>query len=184
MDFTPGTGAFITATTLENQFYSIAITVQATERSRTHNPNQDINIITGTIDSDTSIFTGSCDIFVYFFTDDSGNHVFGYPNPFPTYTSWTEGEGGQGKANNLNHALAQRAMWLIQSERNETYNVAQISPKLTSVAWNFLDEQQDLPIIHNVKLNFDFEFELELTNSKNGTTHRAKPWLTGTFPVV
>ena len=64
MDFNPGTGATIQATTLENQCYSIARSIQKFERSATHNPGNEINLISSTSDDDLQIFSGNCEIYV------------------------------------------------------------------------------------------------------------------------
>ncbi len=182
MDFSPGTDALIQATTLENQFYSLAITIQAIERNSSHNPNDDINIITATYDSDTAIFSGSIDTYANVTWLADGTHSITYPDPYTNYTSWSEGTGGQGNATNINHALAQRALWLIEFERSETYNLGNVDPKFTGATWTHVEEQQTLPIIHNAKLAIDFSIELELLNSSNGTQYQAKSYLTGVMP--
>lgn len=184
MDFTPGTDARITATTLENQFFSIALTIQEIERNISFNPDDDINIITASLDTDTGIFSGSCDVYVIATSQSDGTHIITYPNPYTAYTLWTEGTGGQGLALNINHAIAQRGIWLARYERDSVFNVADVDNKITGISWSLLDEPTSVPVTHNAKLTFDFSLELEVVSSNNGTVHRAKPWLTGTFPVV
>lgn len=184
MDFTPGTNALILATTLENQFYSICMTVQEIERNISFNPTDDINILTASLDSDTGIFSGSADLFAIATPQTDGSHSLTYPNPYNLYTAWSEGTGGQGTALNINHAIAQRGIWLARYERDSVYNLADTDNKITAITWSLLDEPATVPVAHNAKLTFDFSIELEVVSSSNGTVHRAKPWLTGTFPVV
>ncbi len=184
MDFVPGTDALITATTLENQFFSIALTIQEIERNVSFNPTDDINIITATLDTDTGIFSGSVDLFAIATPLADGSHSITYPNPYTAYTLWSEGTGGQGTALNINHAIAQRGIWLARYERDETYNLGNADNKITGISWSLLDELTSVPVAHNAKLTFDFSLELEVVSSSNGTVHRAKSYLTGTFPVV
>ena len=182
MDFTPGTDALIEATTLENQFYSLASLIQDLERNATINPEGNINIVTATYDSDTGIFSGSADIFAIATPLADGSHNITYPNPYTNYSSWTEGTGGQGMASNINHAIAQRGMWLAMYERMDLYNLTNADNKFTGWSWEYLDEPLTIPITHNCKLTFSFSLELELVSSSNGTQYRAKSYLTGILP--
>lgn len=182
MDFTPGEAATITATTLENQFFSIALTVQEIERNATINPEGAINIITATLDTDTGIFSGSADLLAIAEPLANGTHSMTYPNPYTAYTAWTEGTGGQGTAANINHAIAQRGIWLAAYERMDLYNLANADNKITAISWTFLDEPATLPVAHNARLTFDFAIELETVSSGNGVSYRAKTYLTGTLP--
>ena len=63
MQFNPGTGGSITATTLENQFYTIVAQLQAIERNNIKNPNE-ANIVTSTLDQDEFLFSGTCTIYL------------------------------------------------------------------------------------------------------------------------
>ncbi|GEM_PF-2539280 len=183
MEFTPGTDALISATTLENQFYSIVITVQEVERNTNFNPQDDINIITASYDSDTGIFSGSADLFAIATPLPDGFHNLTYPNPYTAYTLWSEGTSGQGTALNINHAIAQRGMWLAKSERDAAYNLGNLDPKITGWSWSLLDDPLTIPVSHNCKLTFDFSLELETVSSGNGVSYRAKTYLTGTLPA-
>lgn len=176
MQFNPGIGGSITATTLENQFYTIVGHIQAIERDQVQNSNE-ANIVNSTLDQDAFLCSGNCAIYVYHEWN-SAMSVFSYPNPY-LETQWTEGESGDGNATNYNHALAERALLLIKAERNATNNPTATPLRFTGIRWEYLDSVINSPIPHNCLLNFSFELNIENINNGDGSTFKAKEYLQG-----
>ncbi|MGB3511502.1 MAG: hypothetical protein WBA93_20145, partial [Microcoleaceae cyanobacterium] len=181
MDFTPGTGATIQATTLENQCYSIARSIQNFERNEGFNPGNEIDMITSSSDDDTQIFSGSCSIYTRHTLGDAGNSNFSIPNPYSSLPLWDEGTDGQGTANSWTAALVERFLALALFERNEIYNVSNVTPKITNIQWSMLDSFPTLPVLHNCILSFDFSFDYNVISSNNGTITEAKSYLSGSY---
>ncbi len=184
MDFTPGTDATIQATTLENQCYSIARSIQNFERSATYNPGDEVNMITSSSDDDTQIFSGNCEIYINYTLETAGKATYTIPNPYTNLPTWNEGTGGQGTATSWVEALVERFLALTFHERDSTYNISNSDPKITNITWTLLDEFLQLPVSHNCTLSFDFSFDYTITSSSNGTVTEAVAYLQGTYPGI
>ncbi|NES64184.1 MAG: hypothetical protein F6K24_02410 [Okeania sp. SIO2D1] len=181
MNFTPGAGATVQATSLENQCYSIARSIQSFERTAKHNPGEEINMITSSSDDDTQIFSGNCEVYAEHKVLGSFYSSIYYRDPYSSLI-WDEGEDGQGTANHWVEALVERFLALATFERNETYNVSGTEPKITNIEWRMLDNFLTLPINHNCILSFEFSLDYKIINSSNGTITEAVPYLSGVYP--
>lgn len=176
MQFNPGTGGNISATTLENQFYTIVAQIQVIERDNVKNPNE-ANIVTSTLDQDAFLFSGTCNVYAYHAWM-SGKSEISYPDPY-VLSDWSEGVEGDGSATNYNHALAERVLMLIKAERNAINNPGAIPLKFTSINWEYLTSDINSPILHNCLLNVTFELSLESASDGDGNTFKAKEYLQG-----
>ncbi|MDJ0553507.1 MAG: hypothetical protein QNJ68_03525 [Microcoleaceae cyanobacterium MO_207.B10] len=184
MDFTPGTEATIQATTLENQCYSIARSIQNFERSATYNPGNEINLITSSSDDDTQVFSGNCTLYCNHRLSSGATSIFEYLDPYTSLPIWSEGTGGDGVSDNWVEALAERFLMLANLERNSTYNLGNVESKITNILWSYLDEPIAIPVVYNATLSFEFSLDYTILNSSNGTTTEATSYLTGTYPGV
>ncbi len=183
MDFTPGTDATIQATTLENQCYSILRSIQSFEQSATYNPGNEINMITSSSNDDTQIFSGNCNIYTSYDLQAGGQGIYTIPNPYTSLPVWSEGTGGQGTATSWVEGLVERFLALALHERDSTYNVSNVDPKITSITWTLLDSFPQLPVAHNCILSFEFAFDYTITDSSNGAVAKALSYLQGAYPV-
>ncbi|MEM1167848.1 MAG: hypothetical protein AAGJ08_01830 [Cyanobacteria bacterium P01_H01_bin.35] len=184
MDFSPGTDATIQATTLENQCYSIIKSIQSFERSATYNPGNEVNMITSSSDDDTQVFSGNCEIYINHVLGIGGKSTYTIPTPYTNLPTWTEGTGGQGTATSWIEGLVERFLTLAFYERDDTYNITSVDPKITSVTWTLLDDFLSLPVVHNCILSCDFTFDFAVTDSSNGAATEAVAYLSGTYPGV
>jgi hypothetical protein len=174
MQFNPGTNGSVSATTLENQFYTIAALIQFVEQDDTKNPNE-ANAIESSLDLDEYSFSGTINIFAVHSLD-SGVSQLSYPDPYLN-SGWIEGTSGDGNAANLNQAIAERALILAAAERNPTNNPNAIDPKLTTIAWSYQDTIINTPVSHNCILTISFNLEIESTTMGDGAAFKAKEYL-------
>ncbi|MEM8568922.1 MAG: hypothetical protein AAGF85_20860 [Bacteroidota bacterium] len=184
MEFNPGTGATILATTIENQCYSLARSIQQFERNSSYNPENSINLINSASNDDTQVFSGGCQIYINSRLGFKGQSLLEVPNPYVNLPNWQEGENGQGKAENWVEGLVERFQSLAFIERQETYNPEKTEPRITDVSWTLLDDFLTLPVVHNCIFSFDFTFNFRIVDSRNGTTSEAIPYLQGNYPGV
>lgn len=180
MLFTPGTGGTVTATTLEAQFYTILRMIQDIERNFEKNP-QEAAIASSTEDQDEATISGSATIPCVIEHLNAIPKIL-YPDPYVT-AGWVEGTGSNGSASNFAHALAERALLLIEAERNTAHNPNGISPKFTNINWSYLESRQSLPIAHNALFNFSFTLPLTFVSAGNGAVSNGKEYLVGTTPT-
>lgn len=184
MDFLPGIGATIQATTLENQCYSIVKSVQNFERSSTYNPGNEVNMVTSSSDDDTQVFSGNCEIYINKVLETGGRLTDTILNPYASLPTWAEGTEGQGTATSWIEGLVERFLVLSFYERDNEYNVGNVDPKITNIQWSMLDDFLTLPVIHNCILSFDFTFDFAVTDSSNGTSTEAVAYLSGAYPGI
>lgn len=181
MEFSPGSGATINATTLENQCYSIIKSIQSFERSATYNPGAEINMITSSSNDDTQVFSGNCRIFANINLAAGGLGSYSFPNPYINLPEWDRGTGGDGAASNWVEALSERFLALAFFERSSTHNISKTDPKVTSIGWELLDEFLQIPIPHNCIFSFNFTLDYEIVESDNGARTIAVEYLQGPY---
>ena len=84
--FSPGTNGTFKSTTCAGYFVEVVIYIQNLERSVVHNPDK-INNVTGTFNSDSTVFSGSINLPVDVSIDDMGRVVYAAREYLLTYTS-------------------------------------------------------------------------------------------------
>lgn len=176
MQFAPGTGT-IQATTLENQFYTLISLIQSIELDPAKN-DKTVNAVSGTVDTDTNLFTGTAQIYAQIIRNSSNGKVeISYPNPYIDVI-YTEGSGGDSKANGLiTEALVERALLLMAAEREKKRTEAVFALRLTTPTWAFLDVPLNSPIAHNSIFRFNFNIQTITTFTGNGETRSAVEYL-------
>jgi hypothetical protein len=175
MIFAPGTGT-ITATTLENQFFTLCSLLQSIERDAVKN-DKAVNTLSYTIDTDTDIASGSISIFCTITRNSAGILEFTYPNPY-TGITYTEGTGGDSKASGLiTEALVERAYLIITAEREKKRNDPNFNNKLTNPSWSINDVPLNSPIAHNAIFKFSFNLQTQTTFTGNGESRYAVEYL-------
>lgn len=177
MLFTPGTGATITAVTLENQFYTLMSMIQGVERDASKN-DKGVNILSYTIDTDTDIATGSASIYCTITRNStSGILEFTYPNPY-SGVAYTEGSGGDSKANGgIIEALVERIFLIIAAEREKKRNDPSFTNKLINPTWSINDVPLNSPVAHNALFKFNFNLQTKTTFTGNGETRNVVEYL-------
>lgn len=177
MQFNPGTGGTITASTLENQFFTLCSLIQNVERDAAKN-DKGVNLLTYTIDTDTDIASGSASIYCTITRNSTtGILEFSYPNPY-TGITYSEGTGGDSKASGvITEALAERAFLMIAAEREKKRNDPNFSNKLTNPTWSINDVPLNSPIAHNALFKFSFNLQTQTTFTGNGESRNAVEYL-------
>lgn len=177
MDFTPGTGATIQANTLENQFFTLCSLIQSIELDGQKN-EKGVNIVSYTIDTDTNILTGSAAIHCMINRNaDTGVLSFNYPSSF-TGITYSEGTGGESKASGtITEALVERALLIINAERQKKRTESVFILKFTTPAWSYLDVPLNAPVAHNAMFKFGFNLPTVTTFTGNGESRSAVEYL-------
>lgn len=169
--FNPGTGGSVSATTLENQLYTIIRQIHDIQRDGTKNPDNRADCVDSTINEDTGLLTGIIRPYILI-THTNGDSLIDYPDPF-VGAGWIEGTGGDGGATNYNHALTDRVLLIVSSERSA--GIATL--KFTNPTISFLNAILTSPVTHNARLTINFSLELESIASSNGSSYRAKEYI-------
>lgn len=177
MLFTPGTGATITATTLENQFFTLISLIQSIEFDPAKN-DKAVNTISGTTDTDTNLLNGSAQIYAQVLRDaTTGELNISYPVPY-TGVTYTEGTGGDSKNTlGITSALVERALLLIAAERERKRIESIFTLRLTNPTWALLDVPLNSPVPHNAIFKFNFNIQTTTTFTGSGETRSAVEYL-------
>lgn len=176
--FTPGTGATVTATTLENQLFTLISLIQSIEFDPAKN-DKTVNAISGTTDTDTNLLNGSAQIYAQMLRDSSTGEInISYPNPY-TGVIYTEGTGGDSKNTSglITEALVERALLLIAAEREKKRVEAVFALRLTTPTWALLDVPLNSPVPHNAIFRFNFNILTTTTFTGSGETRSAVEYL-------
>ncbi|MFM6192648.1 MAG: hypothetical protein ACKPEN_13550 [Planktothrix sp.] len=177
MQFTPGSGATITATTLENQFYTLCSMIQGIERDAAKN-DKGVNLLSYTIDTDTDIASGSASVYCTITRNSTtGILEFSYPNPY-TGITYSEGSGGDSKANgSILEAFVERAYLIIAAEREKKRNDPNFANKLSNPSWQINDVPLNSPVNHNALFKFSFSLQTQTTFTGSGENRNAVEYL-------
>ena len=183
MDFTPGTGAtFEKLVTLEQQVFGIVRMVQSFEGNSINNPNEQVSLVTSSLDEDVRALSGSFSIPVLATPEGKGVMSYSIQQPFPTLPPWSEGEGGQGKSSNWVEALAERFLALAFHERDQEYNPESLPPRITDVSWKLTTTKLFVPIEHNCLLGANFSLPYTTVILEGQVTELAEAYLDGSYP--
>lgn len=153
--FNPGTGGSLLATTQEGQVWGAVLFLQSVEADSAKNVNN-ANLVTSSVDQDDNTASISGTIPCIASIGASGSTSYTYTDPY-TNSGFVEGSSGDGTANNILAAVAERVMILYLSQMNGARN-----PNAVTLVEDFTHTVQQSTEAGFVGANATLSFSLSL----------------------